>query len=93
MIIGTQAAKSLFTFSFRPDRRRPARTRGASAGTEDASASWRDQRHGLRGLGDLQLRPSGNCFDSNTVRNDDFSANGCDTDYGAPPPAPPGGRT
>jgi len=31
--------------------------------------------------------------DSNTVRNDDFSANGCDTDYGAPPAAPPGGRT
>jgi len=92
VIIGTQAAKNLFTFTFDQivdgQAGRVALPRDGGRVCFVAGTSVMD----CVAWGAFNCRSSGNCFDSNTARNEDFSANGCDTDYGVPAPAPAPGQ-
>ncbi len=91
IIIGTQAAKSLFTFSFdqiadNEAGRVALPVQGGRVCFVDFSGT---SVFDCVAWGDFDCTVSGNCLGANTIRVGDFSGNGCDTDFG--PPAAPSG--
>lgn len=92
IVIGTQAAKNLFTFAFNQivdgEHSRVALPASGGRACFVAGSSVMD----CVAWGSFNCRNSGNCLDANTIRNDDFSANSCDTDFGAPASALEFGR-
>ena len=93
VIIGTQAAKNLFSFTFDKivdgQAGRVALPRDGGRVCFVSGSSLVD----CVAWGTFNCRNSGNCSDSNTERTGDFSANACDTDFGTPAPAPHSGQT
>ena len=93
IIMGTQAAKNLFSFNFdqivNGQLGRVALPLAGGRVCFVAGSSVVD----CVAWGTFNCRNSGNCFDSNTERVTDLSANGCDTDWRSPAPAPPFGQT
>ena len=86
IILGTQAAKDMFTFPFDqivdneagrvalPAQGGRARFMGIDGAAVFDCVAW----------GNFDCTISGNCAGPNTIRNGDFNGNGCDTDFGPP---------